>query len=251
MSNAPLVSIITPCYNAALFIERTIESVLSQSYVNWEIIIVDDCSTDESQEIIREYAEKDTRIKLIINQKNMGTAKSRNKAIEVAKGDYIAFLDNDDIWLPQKLEKQIAIMQKEDIFMSYTAYDLIDKKDRCIGTFLVGEKASYKDMLKTSVIGTLTMVYNVKELGKYYFHGVGHEDYVMKLEILKKIDFARGINEPLAKYRRLNDSLSSNKIRAAKWQWHIYRDIEKLSFIKSIFYFLNYTYYGFTKYKKV
>ena len=250
MSNTPLVSIITPCYNAALFIERTIESVLAQSYTNWEMIIVDDASTDLSQEIITKYISKNKQIKLLVNKKNMGTAESRNVAIREAAGEYIAFLDNDDIWLPQKLSKQVLLMQEEDIFLSYSSYDTIDKSGQPIGHFPVQEKVCYSDMLKTSIIGTLTMIYNAKKLGKFYFHGVGHEDYVMKLEILKKTKFAKGINETLAKYRILNDSLSRNKIRAAKWQWHIYRDIEKLPLLKSIYYFMHYTYRGLTKYKK-
>lgn len=247
----PLVSIVTPCYNAEQFIDETIQSVLTQRYTHWELIIVDDGSLDQSRDIIKNYIKNDKRIKLIINDINLGVTKSRNKAIKVSKGDYIAFLDSDDIWLPAKLEKQIELMQIENIDMSYSAYNIIDIDRQIIGHYAIKEQVSYRDMLKTSIIGTLTMVYNVKKLGKFYFHDVGHEDYVLKLEILKQIEYARGITEVLAEYRIVEESLSRNKLKTAKWQWYIYRKVEKLSIWKSIYYFIQYTYYGFRKYKKI
>jgi len=249
MVQTPLVSIITPSYNSTLFIKETIESVLNQTYKNWEMIIVDDDSTDKSQEIVALYASKDDRIKLLINVENLGAAQSRNRAIKEAKGDYIAFLDSDDIWFADKLEKQISLMERNDIFLSYTSYNTMNETGKVVGVFPVKEKVTYNDLLKTSSIGTLTTVYNAKELGKFYFEEVGHEDYVMKLQILKKIDFAQGIKEPLANYRIVRKSLSSNKFQAASWQWHIYRKVEKLSLVKSIYYFVYYTYHGIFKYQ--
>lgn len=251
MAQIPLVSIITPSYNSEIFIEETIKSVLGQRYKSWEMIIVDDASVDKSREIITQYALQDNRIKLLINQENLGASKSRNRAIEEAEGDYIAFLDSDDTWLAEKLEKQIALMQINSVLLSYTSYNTMDKNGNIIGTFSIKEKVTYHDLLKTSTIGTLTTIYNVKELGKFYFDNVGHEDYVMKLQILKKINFAQGIQEPLANYRIVEKSLSSNKLQTAIWQWKIYRDIEKISLLKSIYYFMHYTYNGFTKYKKL
>ena len=250
-NNNPLVSIITPCYNASKFLTETLESVLVQTYENWEMIIVDDCSSDNSRSIIEDYAQKDNRIRLINNSNNMGAAKSRNKAIEVAQGDYIAFLDSDDVWLPNKLEKQLVLMQKDNIYLSYSAYYTVNNRGDTLSLFLVKEKVDYCDMLKTSTIGTLTTIYNAKRLGKFYFEALGHEDYIMKLQILKKIPYAKGINEPLAKYRIHTQSLSSNKLHTALWQWYIYRKVEKLSFIKSIYYFIHYTYYGVIKYKGI
>jgi len=230
----------------------TIQSVQEQTYIKWEMIIVDDCSTDNSLNIIQQYASQDTRIKIIKNTCNLGAGGSRNKAIEVANGRYIAFLDSDDTWFPEKLEKQIALMEQKNMPMSYVAYYTIDNEDTLTALHPVEEQVSYVKLLKNpSMIGTLTMMYDVKELGKFYFEDVGHEDYIMKLNILKKIDFAVGINIPLAKYRIHNTSLSSNKVSAAKWVWHIYRHIEKLSFIKSLYYFSHYAYYSFTKYKKL
>ena len=251
MNHTPLVSIITPCYNADKYIEATIKSVLSQTYKNWEMVIVEDASSDNSFDVISQYVEKDNRIKLIQNSSNIGAASSRNKAIEYASGKYIAFLDSDDIWFSDKLEKQIMLMKNDNIIMSYSAYETIDKEEHTIGCFSVPSKVTYADMLKTSTIGTLTMVYDAEVIGKCYFKECGHEDYVVKLEILKKIPYAQGINETLAKYRILDTSLSSNKFRAAKWQWYIYREVEKLSLSRSIYYFIHYAYHGIIKYKKV
>lgn len=249
MSIHPLVSIITPSYNSELFIDETIKSVLDQIHINWEMIIVDDCSTDNSRDIIEKYIQLDSRIKLIKNNPNLGVAQSRNRAIEEAQGDYIALLDSDDIWLPNKLEKQLELMQKENVLMSFSAYNTINEDGEEIGFFPINEKVTYSDMLKTSSIGTLTTIYNAKKLGKLYFDEIGHEDYVYKLNILKQIDYAQGIKEPLAKYRIVQSSLSRNKIKAALWQWKIYRDIEKIPLFKSIYYFINYTYNGLIKYR--
>jgi len=245
----PLVSIITPSYNSAYYIEATISSVLEQSYQNWEMIIINDASTDNSLNIIKKYISIDSRIKLHRNVKNIGVAKSRNKGMEICTGDYIALLDSDDIWFSQKLEKQIQFMQSKNILMSYSNYNTIDEKSKTINQFQTKDKITYYDMLKTSTIGTLTTVYNAKILGKIYFMNIGHEDYVFKLHILKQIPYAEGLNETLASYRIVNNSISNNKIKAALWQWNIYRKIEKISLLKSIYYFLSYTYHGIFKYK--
>ena len=246
---SPHVSIITPSYNSEYYIEETLLSVLAQSYQNWEMIIIDDCSTDKSIDIIQRYTTIDSRIKLLHNTANLGVAESRNKGIGVCSGEYIALLDSDDIWFPKKLEKQIHLMQTKNIFMSYSAYNTIDEKGQTMNHFHTKDKITYHDMLKTSTIGTLTTIYNAKKLGKFYFMKIGHEDYVFKLHILKQIPYAEGIDEILASYRIAKNSISSNKLKAATWQWNIYRNIEKISFFKSIYYFLNYTYHGIFKYK--
>ncbi len=245
-----LVSVIVASYNNALFIEETIESVINQTYTNWEMIVIDDCSSDNSVEIIEKYAQKEPRIKVIINSKNLGVAQSRNRAIKAAVGTYIAFLDSDDVWLPKKLSKQLSLMIKTDTLMSYSSYKTINENSEITGYFIVKREVSYNDLLKTSTIGTLTTIYNAKKLGKFYFETKGHEDYVMKLNILKRIGVARGVREPLAHYRILENSISRNKLQAAAWQWKIYRESESLNPIKSLYYFIHYTYNGFTKYKK-
>ncbi len=245
-----LVSIITPSYKSCKFISQAIKSVLAQTYQNWEMIIVDDASPDNSNNIIEKYIKIDSRIRLIRLHQNSGPAIARNKAIEEAKGRYIAFLDADDLWLPEKLEKQIKFMQKNDIFLSYSSYFLINENSDTIGQFIIPTiKVSYNKILKTCIIGNLTAIYDSKIIGKYYMKNCGHEDFTLWLQILKDIDFAHGIVEPLAKYRISNTSISKNKFKAIAWQWNIYRNIERLNIFKSIYYFICYAINGILKYK--
>ena len=245
-----LVSIITPSYKSERFISQTIESVLAQTYKNWEMIIVDDVSPDNSNEIIEEYSKKDSRIKLIKLEKNSGPAVARNRAIEEAKGRYIAFLDADDLWHPEKLEKQIAFMSKNDLAFTYSSYNLMDEEGNSLGSFKTKEKITYSEMLKTCSVGCLTAIYDTKKLGKVYMPNIlKRQDYGLWLKILKEINTTKGIVEPLGTYRILKNSVSSNKINAAKYQWKIYREVEKLSLVKSAYYFVQYAYYGFKKYK--
>lgn len=251
MKIKPLVSVAMPLYNCENFVLDSVQSVLSQTYVNWELIIIDDKSTDHSYSIVKELADNEPRIQLHQLKSNKGAAEARNYAIELAQGKYIAFLDSDDLWLPEKLEKQIGLMEKENILLSHSSYCTIDEQGRTTGIFNAKEIVTYDDMLKTSFIGTLTTVYNAKELGKYYFEKIGHEDYVMKLQMLKKVKFAEGIIEPLAKYRLVSNSLSRNKLKAASWQWRIYRKVENISMMKSLYYLIHYTYSGLNKYKKI
>lgn len=248
MSCQQLVSIVMPLYNCENYVTEAIQSVITQSYKNWELIVVDDCSTDRSHLIVQDLTNDESRIKLHTMPQNSGVASVRNFATKKAIGQYIAFLDCDDVWLPEKLEKQISMMQRDKVFLSYSAYSTIDENSSVTGFFNVSKEVTYNDMLKSSTIGTLTMIYNVAELGKIYFKNIGHEDYAMKLDLLKKIKFAQGITDVLASYRVTSYSLSRNKIKAARWQWKIYRDIEHLSLPKSIYYFINYAYYGLKKY---
>jgi glycosyltransferase involved in cell wall biosynthesis len=246
-----LVSIITANYNAAKYISDTIESVLAQSYDNWEMIIVDDCSSDNSIEIIESYIAKDSRIKLVQLEQNSGAAVARNRAIELAQGRFIAFLDSDDLWQSDKLEKQISFMLKNGYIFSYSHYDLIDEDNKRYGTtFKAPPKVSYNDLLKTCSIGCLTAIYDTKSLGKVTMPLIlKRQDYGLWLKILKKIDYAYCYDESLAIYRTRTNSISSNKIKAAQYQWKIYRDVEKLGIFKSIFYFIHYVYNGLRKYR--
>jgi glycosyltransferase involved in cell wall biosynthesis len=244
-----LVSIIIPCYNSSKFISQTIESVLNQTHQNWEMIIVDDCSTDNSVRILTEYIKNDERIKLIKLEKNSGPAIARNRATEEAKGRYIAFLDSDDVWLPKKLEIQLKFMSKNKVSLCYSSYYLIDETGIETGLFITKEKSNYDKLLKSNFIGNLTAIYDTEYLGKQYTNNVRRQDYALWLKILKRIDEANGILEPLAKYRIHNKSISANKIKAASWQWNIYRNVEKLNLIKSMYYFMHYAYYGLFKYK--
>lgn len=245
-----LVSIVTANYNCEKFIEDTIKSVQAQTYTDWEMIIVDDFSTDKSIEIINQYIKKDSRIKLIELECNSGAAVARNRAIEEANGRYIAFLDSDDLWLPEKLEKQLKFMLNNNYDFTYTNYDLIDEKSIHYGkTFIAKAESTYHDLLVTCSIGCLTVIYDTRKLGKVYMPLIlKRQDYGLWLKILKQIEKAYSLNESLAIYRIRKNSISSNKLKAASYQWKIYRDFEKLNIIQSCYYFLCYTYNGMRKY---
>jgi len=242
-----LVSIITPSYNSIKFIEETILSVLSQTYQDWEMIIVNDVSTDGSEKLIEEYVKKDSRIKLITLTKNLGVAKARNMAIKSATGRYVAFLDSDDTWLPKKLEKQVKFMEENNLVVTYSAYYTMNEYSKYINTRNVKDKITYSDMLKSNHIGNLTGIYDVSFFGKVFMESVGHEDYVLWLSLLRKVGSIKGVTEPLANYRILSNSLSSNKVKVLKWQWHIYRNIEKLNLFQSSYYFCWYIFYALKK----
>ncbi|QSZ42369.1 glycosyltransferase [Sulfurimonas aquatica] len=245
-----LISIITPSYNSSRFIAQTIESVLAQTYKNWEMIIVDDVSADGSNEIIEEYCKKDNRIKLIKLEKNSGPAEARNRAIQEAQGRYITFLDADDLWISEKLEKQIKFMNENNLPFTYSSYYLIDEDNNNLGKFITKGEISYSSMLKTCSVGCLTAIYDTQKLGKVYMPLIRkRQDYGLWLKILKDIKTSKGMLEPLATYRILENSVSSNKIKAAQYQWKIYREIEKISLLKSIYYFIQYSYNGIIKYK--
>lgn len=240
------VSIITPNYNGEAFIAETIQSVLNQDFLAWELIIVDDMSTDNSLEIIQSF--EDNRIKLIQLEKNQGAAIARNEGISQAQGRWIAFLDGDDVWMPDKLSHQINFMLKNNYAFTYTAYEKMNELGQQIGQIPVPEKVDYYDLLKTCSIGCLTAIYDTEQLGKIYMPIIDkRQDYGLWLRILKEIDYAYGLNDNLAKYRVRSHSISSNKFLAARYQWLVYRKIEKLSFFSTLFYMISYAYYGVIK----
>lgn len=239
------VSVITPLYNASSFLHLTVQSVLAQSFTDWELILVDDCSSDNSVAIAESFAAKYSRIRVIRLTKKTGASVARNTGIEVAQGRYIAFLDSDDLWLPNKLEKQLQFMQEKDIAFSFSAYEKIDEAGNPLGSMGVPEKVSYRDLLKTCVIGCLTSMYDTQKLGKIYMlTNTKREDFATWLAILKKIDFAYGMNEILAQYRVYAHQTSAKKLQMAKENWKLYRDIEQLSFLKSCYYFIHYAVLG-------
>lgn len=235
------VSIIIPVYNAEKFIGKTIESVLNQTYKNWEILIFNDKSKDNSLKIIKKYSEKDKRIKVVDSKENVGVVAVRNKLTEIATGEFIAFLDADDYWKQNKLEKQIKFMLKNNALISCTEYTRVTEDEKEINDIIIKEIITYEDMLKNNYLGCLTVIYNANKLGKRYFkEREKNEDYVLWLEIVKETKIIFGLKENLAFYRVLNNSRSSNKIKAAKDRWNVYRKIERLSLFKSIYYFLQY-----------
>ena len=235
------VSIIVPMYNAEKFIRKTIESVLAQTYQNWEMLIMNDVSTDNSLAIVSVYAKKDERIKIVNTEKNVGVVKGRNFLIDLASGKYIAFLDADDYWHNEKLEKQIKFMKEKNASISCTEYTRVKENEEKINDVIIKEEISYNDMLKNNYLGCLTVIYDAEKIGKRYFKELEkNEDYVLWLEIVKDVDIIYGLKENLAYYRVLDNSRSSNKVKTAKVRWEIYRKIEKLSLLKSLYYFLHY-----------
>ena len=237
-----LVSIIIPCYNASLFIEQTIQSVLSQTYSEWEMLIVDDCSTDGSDRIINEYVKQDKRIKYYKTSSSSGSpVLPRNIAIEKAFGKYIAFLDSDDIWLPTKLEEQLKLFDDDKVAVVYSNYEKINEKgDRSDRIIKAPAEVDYHNLLKSNVIGNLTGIYDTGKVGKVYCQNIHHEDYILWLSILKKGFIAKNTNTVTALYRVRNNSVSSNKIKVLTWQWNILRNVEKLPFYKSVYCFMAY-----------
>lgn len=244
-----LVSIITPSYNASRFIEQTIQSVLAQTYQNWEMIIVDDGSKDHSVEIINRYAESDHRIKLIQNQTNKGAAETRNVAIRVAKGDYIAFLDSDDLWVPEKLEKQLHFMEKNGVAFSFSAYEVIQENGTSTHKIIaVPPQIDYEGYLRNTIIGCLTVVINRKTVGDFEMPNIkSSHDMALWLLIMKRGYKAYGLQENLAKYRLVATSNTAKKSKVAKDVWRVYRELEQLPLAKSIWCFIGYAFNAIKK----
>jgi teichuronic acid biosynthesis glycosyltransferase TuaG len=249
-SVADYVSIITPIYNSSLYMGRTIESVLNQTFDKWELILIDDCSVDESCDIAQKFASNDPRIKLLKLEKNSGAAAARNAGISQASGRYIAFLDSDDMWVDNKLERQIKFMEVNQISFCYTAYYRESDDGRSLGCLSIPAKVKYSDLLKVCSIGCLTAIYDTANLGKIYMPEIRkRQDLGLWLRILKVEDYAYGINEPLAIYRVRKDSISANKKVAAMFTWRLYRDVEKLKLLPAIYYFLHYAVNGLIRSK--
>lgn len=244
-----LVSIIMPNYNSETFIESSIQSVLAQSYKNWELLFVDDCSTDRSVEKAKAF--DDSRIKIFLKEKNEGAASARNFAIEKASGRWIAFLDSDDSWSPDKLQKQIEFMISKNVAFSFTDYKVVTKSGNVLFYKSPKNICTYSDILKHNHIGCLTVVYDVERLGKLYMpeNAVKREDLACWLSILKKDVNAVCLHEFLAEYVIHSHSVSSNKTKMIKYQWNVYRNVEKLPFFKSLYCMACWAISGLKKYR--
>lgn len=230
-----LVSIIMPSYNTGRFIKETIESVLAQTYSNWELIIVDDCSTDDTDDVVGQYL-SDERIRYIKNDINSGAAVSRNRALREAKGKWIAFLDSDDLWEPQKIEKQLSFMQKHGYAFSYTDYIEIDEDSKVIGKRVTGPKRiSEYGMYKYCWVGCLTVMYDSDTVGLIQIADIKkNNDYAMWLKVCKKADCYL-LNETLARYRKRNGSISNHGyIELIKWHYKLYREAENRNPVSSL-----------------
>lgn len=224
--DSDLISIITPSYNCEEYIAETIESIQSQTYENWELLITDDCSTDKSRDIISSYAQKDPRIRLFVLSENSGAGVARNNSIKEAKGRYIAFCDSDDRWLPEKLDRQISTLQKHDESVIYSSYFTCDEIGIINGIVVAYKSISYKNILCDDSIGFLTCLYDTNKLGKILMPTIRkRQDWGLKILLLQKAKHAIGIIEPLAIYRLRKDSLSNNKIKLIKYNVKVYREV--------------------------
>lgn len=239
-----------PVHNAARYIEAAIRSVISQTYTNWELLVVDDASSDISMNIAGKLAHEDSRIRILKNDRPTGyPATPRNVAVDMARGRYIAFLDSDDMWLPNKLEHQLSFFDESpNIGVVFSNYEKVDadahRKHRVVEA---PTYVNYKRLLLGNVIGNVTGMYDTQRVGKVFFRKVRHEDYAMWLSILKRGFIARNTGAVMALYRVANGSVSSQKLRLLSWQWNIYRRVEKLGLLSSIYYYANYAIRGFIK----
>ncbi|QXP60680.1 glycosyltransferase family 2 protein [Olleya sp. HaHaR_3_96] len=234
----PLVSIITPLYNSEAFLEETITSVLNQSYSNWELLLVDDCSIDNTMVLANKYSANYSNIIVLKNQSNAGAAVSRNKGITEAKGVFVAFLDADDLWKPNKLEVQIKFMQANNCVVSYTSYEQIDEFSKPLHRLVkVLPELSYNKFLKTNYIGNLTGMYNASVIGEIMAPNLRkRQDWLLWLSAIKMSGKpALGISESLAYYRVRRDSISSNKLALLKHNYWVYKKGLRYSTLKSLY----------------
>ena len=252
-----LVSIITPMYKGAAFVGETIESVIAQTYPCWEMIIVDDCSPDGGAGIavVKQYAEKDQRVKLIESKENKGSSGARNIALREAEGEYIAFLDSDDIWMPDFLQKQLDFMKEHGAPIVFSSYKRIDENTRqeILSPFIVPSVVTYSSLLKTCPIFPSTAIYDLKQVEKTYFNedmGSLRDDYVYWLKILKQVPAAYGNKEQLVYYRMRKQSITADKKKVILPQWKVLREVEKLPLLKCLYYISAWAVISYFKYRK-
>ena len=241
----PTVSVVMPLFNSATFMERSIRSVLEQTFADFELVLVDDCSEDGSLALARELSLTDARIAVVALPANLGGGGARNAGIEAAAGRYIAFIDSDDMWLRNKLEVQVAAMVRMRAALSYTDFSVINEQDEEQLVRIAPARVSYRQMLKSSVIGCSTAIYDTQILGKRYFPMIRkRQDFALWLSILRHVDIAYKGGGVLTIYRVRTGSVSANKFSAAHFTWQVYRDVEKLPLPQAIYYFAHYALIG-------
>ena len=231
-----LVSIITPTYNAEKFITETLKSVQNQTYQNWEMILVDDASTDKTVNIIADFAEKDSRIKLFKLEKNSGNGFARNIALEKAVGKYIAYLDADDLWFANKLEKQIGFLKTNTLPFTFSFYDCIDEEGNSLNRRVEAPiNLTYDELFFCNYVGNLTAIYDADYFGKIVIEATQkRQDWRLWLTILKQIQLTKPVPEPLAFYRIRKDSISSSKFKLIKHNFGVYREFHGFNFMFSV-----------------
>ena len=251
MQGAPLVSVIMPSYRSEPFLAQAVESVLAQTITDWELLILDDHSPDGAWEIAQSYEQRDPRIRCIRNEENLGVAETRNRGIEASRGEWIAFLDSDDLWHAEKLEKQLDAAKRIGAELIYTAYAIFQDEDHRMAEYKVPNRVAYDALLLENVIGCSTVMVRRSALGEHRFRReMFHEDYALWLELLRSGVKAAGCPEVLVDWRISKNSRSYDKVNAAKNRWAIYRKAEKLPLWKSAFAFAVYALRGILKVRK-
>ena len=249
----PLVTVIMPAYNAAGFIREAIQSVLNQTVTDLELLVIDDGSTDETTQIVEQLCKTDARVRLLVNEKNLGAGGTRNRGLELSASPYIALLDSDDYWKPQMLEKLIARMKETGADLSYCSYELVDEQGRKIcNDFIVPEDTDFERSAVRNVISCSSVVFSESVVKQYRFPtDIYHEDLALWFRMLRDGIVARGVPEVLAGYRQRAGSKTAGKLKSAVRRWSVYRKYMGLSFFKSARYMIRYGYYGLKKYKRV
>lgn len=237
-----LVSIIVPVYNVKKYIAATIKSVQAQTYSHWELLLIEDGSTDGTKEFVEQYLKEnpDERIRFEVISENIGAAAARNYGMDISKGRFVAYLDSDDLWMPDKLEKQVAFMLAKQAAFSFTGYEFADSAGTGTGKIVkVPETLNYKQALQNTTIFTSTVMFDTTRIPREKLHmpQVKSEDTALWWRVLREGNLAYGLNENMVLYRRIGNSLSSNKIEALRRIWNLYRKEEKLSIPFSVYNF--------------
>ena len=246
------ISVVMPAYNAAKYIESAIKSVIEQNYCNWELIVVNDASSDNTVNIVKKFMETDSRIKLHSNESNKGVAESRNLGVKMSSGEWVAFLDSDDLWEQNKLQRQLEIACKEKADFVFTGSAFINEYgDRYKNIFHIPTKVNFKQLLKQNVISCSSVMIRKGILNNFKMEELGmHEDFAVWLQVLREVDYAYGVDDPLLIYRITTKSKSGNKFKAAVMTYKVYRYVG-LNLVSSIFYWCIYVFRSVLKYIKI
>lgn len=251
MAQEVSVSVVMPAFNASETIESSIRSVLNQSFNDFELLVVDDSSTDDTCEIVEGYAQADQRVQLISHQRNSGSpAIPRNIGVEHARGRFVAFLDSDDMWFPSKLKDQLCLMRRYNSAISCTGYEVVNDEGVRIGALVPPGSVGYEELLRENTLGCSTVVIDRTKVPDIHFPVCGHEDYALWLELTRTGRKVLGLQEERASYQVVPGSVSSNKLKVLGYFWNIYRNIEGFSAIRSGLYCLRYAWNVRSKYSR-
>ena len=247
MKKVPVVSIVMPAYNSSAFIAESIKTVQEQTYTSWELLVIDDASIDDTLHIIEDFAQQDNRIMIHSLPVNQGAGFARNIGIKASTGDYISFLDADDLWKPHKLQTQLNFMKEHGVAVSYSSYELMDESGRSKHQMVQAlEELRFSKLLRANYVGNLTGMYCSREIGKIYSPPIRkRQDWGLWLKAVEKAGVAKGITEPLAKYRIRKNSISGNKWEMLKYNYKVYRKVLNYSDVKSSYWFAQFLYEQF------